>query len=148
MKNLEWVTGQENQRHAIESGLRKDNRPCVVFDRHTGTKSTYVSISLALANIGYAKKYTNLTVNKNGDTQNRLFFDRYEISLLRKTEVREKSVFSPPRKIFIECQETGKTINFPSIRSACGYLKIDKRTLKHRLRTGKLFESWMVKEME
>lgn len=147
LKNLEWVTSRENQRHAIENGLRKDNKPCIVFDRYTGTKTSHPSITTALASIGYTKTYAKLQVNKNGVIENRLFLNRYEITTLEENKNPEKGKFSPPRKITIECQESGKVVTFPSIRSVCAHLAIDKRTLKHRLRSGKNLDSWVIREV-
>lgn len=56
--NVEWATYQENNRHAIDTGLRMDNLKVMIRNIHTGVVSSYVSISLAVDAIGRSRMST------------------------------------------------------------------------------------------
>lgn len=82
LTNLEWVTSLENQRHAVDTGLRKDNKPCKVFDTVSKKVTVYQSLGIALGAIGLKVKNANLVSKINGKIVPALFIDRYEIKLL------------------------------------------------------------------
>lgn len=52
LKNLEWVTSSANNRHAVEKGLRKDNKACKVRDIRTGIVMNYSSLAELAKAIG------------------------------------------------------------------------------------------------
>lgn len=82
LKNLEWVTSDENQKHAIRSGLRNDNRPCKVFNVYDKTVVNFPSIGSALKSIGV--KSTSITLKHKVDNQliPTLIAGKFEVKLL------------------------------------------------------------------
>lgn len=45
LKNLEWVTSSANNRHAVDNGLRNDNKSCKVREIRTGVITNYSSLA-------------------------------------------------------------------------------------------------------
>ncbi len=84
--NLEWTTSSENNIHAVDNDLRKDNIPCLVRNIKDNQIKEYSSISLALKSIGCKKKQP-LTRNINGVDIPSMFLGTYEIK--RKDDLRE-----------------------------------------------------------
>lgn len=82
LTNLEWVTSIENQRHAIDTGLRNDNKSCKVFDVIDKKEMFYHSLGTALKAIGLKVRNANLVSKINGNIVPALFNGRYEIKLL------------------------------------------------------------------
>lgn len=82
LKNLEWVTSLENQRHAVDSGLRNDNKPCKVMDIVTKEVANYTSIGLALTSLGLKSRDVRIAKRVNGVLIPSLILGRYEIKLL------------------------------------------------------------------
>lgn len=82
LSNLEWVTSRENQNHAIENGLRKDNKACKVRDSITGEIKEYPSIGLALQGIGLKVARGKLTRRVQGQIVPRLLNKRFEIKMI------------------------------------------------------------------
>ena len=104
LNNLEWVTSAENQRHAIQSGLRKDNFPCKVFDTTSGFVKRYPSIAVALNEIGYRRKNVKLTRESSGKVIPNLFFGRYEI---KRLEDESDWYFSNTNNLFKKAKSVG-----------------------------------------
>lgn len=65
LRNLEWVSGSQNSRHAIKSGLRKDNQTCFVRDLQTLKEYSFNSISEAFDYFGLYKN-TLKTIKRDG----------------------------------------------------------------------------------
>ena len=82
LNNLEWVTSRENQKHAIESGLRKDNHACKVRNILTGEIKKYPSIGIALQDIGLVVRSATIKRKFNGLEIPRVFNKKFEIKLL------------------------------------------------------------------
>lgn len=81
--NLEWVTPQENNLHAIETGLRGDNTPCKVRDSQTGDVVEYRSLAEATEALGVA--VGSIAKALSTIRKNKMFQDRYEIKHLDDT---------------------------------------------------------------
>lgn len=77
--NLEWVTSLENQLHAVNTGLRRDNNPCKVLDIQTNNITRYQSLTTALKAIGMTRNHSELFTMVGGEVVPKLFFKRYEI---------------------------------------------------------------------
>jgi len=82
LKNLEWVTSQQNNNHAVFNSFRKDNFDCRVSDIVTGKITKHSSISNALISIGFSKGCKEINKNINGAIRPILFKNRFEIKLL------------------------------------------------------------------
>ena len=69
VKNLEWVTARENNIHARETGLIRDNKPIVSIDIKTGEKREFKSLSEAgryyNINTAYIHRALNKTYHKD-----------------------------------------------------------------------------------
>lgn len=81
LKNLEWVTSIENQKHAVENGLRTDNRKCKVFDVITKEVKNYPSVGSALLALNFKSISANISCKVNGKIIPALLKGRYEIKL-------------------------------------------------------------------
>lgn len=51
--NLEWVTRQQNNQHAYDSGLKSDSKPILVKNMLTGEVTRYPTIELCARTMGY-----------------------------------------------------------------------------------------------
>lgn len=80
--NLEWVTSTRNNNHAVETNLRKDNKPCKIRDIENLEVKYFPSISSCFKALGYTK--LNLTVmgNFNRNIVPKLILNRFEIKYL------------------------------------------------------------------
>lgn len=64
LDNLEWVTRSENINHALEIGLRKDNKPVQVREIATGKVEFFISCS----SLGRALGVTETTISNRAAT--------------------------------------------------------------------------------
>lgn len=82
-KNLEWCDFYENNIHAINSGLRKDNIKCKVRDFYTGVVTEFSSLSQACSFMGLGKRVFNpLAQRTKYNIKSRLVNKQYEFKLL------------------------------------------------------------------
>lgn len=82
-QNLEWVSYSENSLHAVNSGLRNDNMPCLVFDIKDKSVREFPSIKQACQymGIGLDSKITNLAFR----TKHKLINGRFQMKLKSDT---------------------------------------------------------------
>lgn len=104
LDNLEWVTSLENQIHAIENGLRKDNIFCKVLNVDTGTVEIYPSIGSALKAIGMKITNVNFVSKVNGKLVPNLFLNKYEFKLLND---KSKWFYNKENKILSKFKNIG-----------------------------------------
>lgn len=82
-KNLEWCDFYENNIHAVDTGLRNDNKKCKVRDFYTGIVTEFSSLSQACSFMGLGKRIFNpLDKRTKYSIKNRLVNKRYEFKLL------------------------------------------------------------------
>ena len=81
IKNLEWVSSSRNNRHAVESRLRKDNKPVIVLDVVSGKTELYDSLVSAFTGIGMAGVKPIHTYVDGVPIRN-LFKGRYRLKLV------------------------------------------------------------------
>lgn len=79
-KNLEWVTAQENNVHAVKTGLRKDNVPCKIRDISTGEVTIYQSFGEASNAIKIDTK--EIIAALGNVRRNKALRDRFEVKRL------------------------------------------------------------------
>lgn len=80
--NLEWVTERENVVHAVFSGLRSDNSPCLLRSAITGVITPFPSVGSALLSLGFKSLSSPLQRLVNGVIVSQLFAGEYEIKYL------------------------------------------------------------------
>lgn len=81
LSNLEWTTSLKNNIHAVNTGLRKDNKPCMVRNIHTGEITTHQSVKRALLHIGVKGSWVPIKRSHAGDLIPKIFLNKYEIKL-------------------------------------------------------------------
>lgn len=81
LENLEWVSSKQNNAHAVNKGLRKDNKPVFVRDILTGTVKYFNSKTQANKHLGVSS-CGELFMVRNGEIIPRLFSKRYEVKLV------------------------------------------------------------------
>jgi len=108
--NLEWTTSSGNNYHAVNAGLREDNKPCKIRDFYTHEVREFPSIRQAC---GFMKinEYTAIEKLKPAKFGS-LIFGRYEFRLLDDPEPffyeNRDYIISPSRYMVEVSEEDGR----------------------------------------
>jgi hypothetical protein len=81
LSNLEWTTSFKNNNHAVDTGLRKDNKPCLVRNIYTGEVSEHPSVKKALVHIGAGIEWAPIKRCYGDGLIPKVFLKKYEIKL-------------------------------------------------------------------
>jgi len=131
LENLEWATRTENNLHAVEMGLRSDNKPVQV--RHAKSKSVYVYASCSAA--GRAIGVTETTVSNRAKTNGYKSYDGLQFR------------FHPDNTAWPEVQGDGSGFQVEMLdgtRFLCGereaamYAGVTRTSLQRLLREGRV----------
>lgn len=168
LSNLEWVTSEENQNHAIENGLRSDNLKCKMLDIVSGEVKIFPSLTKAFHSLGYKRKIKPITIEVQGRILPVLFRERFEIRYFDdclpwfhngnvdidtfckdlKTYIenrKRKAITDNTRKYYLlKNLKDGSILNFSSKRQACKFLGIDKRTFNNRIKKSSPYRDWEI----
>lgn len=108
--NLEWTTSSGNNYHAVNTGLRQDNKPCKIRDFHTGEIREFQSIRQACEFMKVSEDTTieRLRPRKFGA----LILDQFEFRLLDDPEPffyeNRPYIISPSRYMVEVTEEDGR----------------------------------------
>lgn len=142
LKNLEWVTSRQNNQHAVDSGLRNDNKPCKVRNVFTGEITVFSSVTSALNFVGL-----NSQGQKHGSIENRtkplLLKRTYELKLLSDesewyytSEERLKEFCLKKGPYQAINRETNEVIESPSIIELANKINLSHNQTLYLFRSG------------
>ena len=118
-RNLEWVSYYENSLHAVNVGLRNDNKPCRVFDIIDKSVKEFQSVRQACDYMGVRDDIKLHTLLSR--TKHKLLNDRYQLKLNTDTtewfyEKHEIGSVAGRYTIIVEKQDGSKE-EYPDVRT-------------------------------
>lgn len=118
LENLEWVTSQENNRRAVQTGLRGDGTRVVVLDKETGKVNEYGSLTELARELGVHPQYIVDGKNNKNQTYKRRYVIK-DIDDLRDWDYFEKIELSGAAiGIKARAISTGEVTHYKSTKQA------------------------------
>lgn len=140
LDNLELVTRSRNNTHAVEIGLKTDNKPVLVRDVRTGEVKRFFSVAECARALGHNSDATvsfRLCHGKYGTVYSDGFQFKYEDDARDWPEVgdaegaiKEASISKP---VLLRLVRTGKVTRYDSVTKAAVVVGVGRETLKYRL---------------
>lgn len=150
IENLEWLTHQENMIHAIETGLRSDNKPIDTKEYNTDYIKNFRSISTCATFYGvgenYLRKSIKLGIMKLSKDPKDWYYIKHkkdkwvniEQFFIKKITNRHSTIDIPIKALNIF---SGKIKEYDSLFMAGKELSIDRKSIKHHIEKDSLIPS-------
>ncbi len=128
--NLEWVTVEENIRHAFINNLRQDNKPVIVTNHNTGEITKYYSAHECGRCLGLGKAVVHWRIKKSpGKIFPPGLSFKYENDNYQKYEATNRRI-----KVKLTNTKTNEIMFFDSILQCSLFLKVSKKVIQKRLK--------------
>lgn len=130
LENLEWVTRQENIKHAFINNLRTDNKPVIVTNHNTGEVTKYYSAHECGRVLGLGRAVVHWRIKKSpGKIFKPGYSFKYENDDYQKADDSHYGV-----KIKLINTVTNDILFFDSIYQCSIFMKVSKKVIQKRLK--------------
>lgn len=138
VENLEWITHQENMIHAVENGLRSDNKPIEVKSYLTGNVQKFRSIAICCNHFGIGKIYLKKSISAGIMKLSNDLKDWYYIKFINDDTININSVAvkdveerknKEPIKIKALNIINNQILEFNSVSDAARSLSVERKSI-------------------